>query len=278
MNKIIYIITILVLLVLLGVVFYLKNNKCEKEKEDSSTSSKKSVKNCSNYDSTNSICNSCDTGYQLLGTKCEKLPENCEQIDSSSGNCGMCNNGYHLANDICQINPSNCEIYNNENNGCIKCFDNYYLYNGMCKKQSDLGKECVWGINDSCKNDYYCDKKSAKCAKSLEDICANGYTAALSPEQYGMCGLASSSNISVDDCFTTCKNSVLCGGATWKKNATGNNGICTYKAGNFRTSDCKQIDWNNIKISAKCNTKGDNDIQSYIKPEFLNQSASVTIN
>jgi hypothetical protein len=264
-----------VLLVLLGVVFFTKNECKTKKGEDNL--SKDSLKNCSNYDSTNNICNLCNTGYQLLGTKCKKLPENCEQIDNKSGDCALCNKGYHLANDICQTNPSNCEIFDSQDNKCIKCFDNFYLYDGLCEQQYDLGQECVWGINDTCKNDYYCDKTTAKCAKNLDDVCVNGYTAKLSPEQYGMCGYASDSNISADDCCSTCKNSVLCGGATWKKNKTGNEGECTFKAGNFRTKACKQIDWREIDVSVTCNNKGENDSKSYIKPEFLNQSKSVSI-
>ena len=72
---------------------------------------------------------------------------------------------------------------------------------------------------------------------------------------------------------------VFCvGGDTWKKNTTGNNWVCMFKAGNFKNSDCAQIDWSGIKIKATwCNTKDDDDIQSYIKPEFLNQSAGVSI-
>ena len=161
------------------------------------------LKNCKKINESNGLCDICEDGFYLGkgDQKCVNI-ENC--YSSSFGVCISCNKGYYLdkQNEKCikqedsflhckeTINNINCDkcdddcffsedgfcvetnfCSKSENIICKECISEYYLTekNNICS----YDKNCVvadkyTGFCNSCKYNFYLDKKDGKCYENQE--------------------------------------------------------------------------------------------------------------
>ena len=118
-------------------------------------------------------CQSCVSGYSLVGSACVLMPDNCVSVNAA-GQCTQCLGGYTVSNGACSASLA-C----NTGSTCTVCPNGYYLLNSTCTQCSSTQNCLNCNANNciECNVGYFLDSlNSCQTCNPLVNNCIKCYS------------------------------------------------------------------------------------------------------